>query len=1185
MAGSRDSVIPGFEEHTRVSEPVAPCNGEKKAVESPGPPNLGKAIRLTTPNFNDPNRPPTCLEIDFPIAPINVLSQLEGNAGKPVYQMSKWWARRRSSIFRAMLIAAAAQAPKDPEEAAKLVWDHYYCNHQKAGSFRKLRVLDCFMGGGVTLVEGSRLGFQMTGVDLNPVAWFVSKNELACSDPEQVKALFDHIEEQVKPQVQPFYTTTCPRGHAGRWIDNETGNEAKLDPIDLPPEKRGRYRWEGPEIIYTFWAKHGPCQTIGCRHRTPIFRTPVIAEKKLSAEHIEMTCPECGHAFHAELGETRMAPSAERIVLESEESFTEISQSFAMMLKQYDTGNGAGKLERVGTLLELVDEEPGFRCPGCQRFAGGQLKSVLERHSRASRASGIKKKDLRIRRRAVQMFLLIHPKWLEGASGFEGDREIGGYAGAPPQDTAEWFERRLANLQFIEVRGAVLPDEVKAANNTRVNTNTGTVPQRSEFRCAACGAQQDILAAVRPTKHTPPASVYALQCHCPQCEADGYNYGGRYFKTLDWQDAQRLSKAEHEWVARNESDLAPFWPRSELFVSYMTHKLNGGIPNWGYTHWWKLFNSRQLLVHACILRTLSAASGENWALDVREQALGAFQQYLRMMCMLSFWHMTYDKLAPALSNANFHPKQNVVEVNFAGRLGYGTFASCTATVLEALGWCVDPWELAVNESGTAAKSMKVTPRDALVPGQQLLCTSSTDLKDSRSESYDLVITDPPFGNNLFYADLADFFYVWLRLPLLQWYSGSQEHAYFESERTPHAMEAVDNDIEHPDDRNPWETGRFLRADQVATVREITGDSAIAEGDLNPIFRPEPASDFYKQTLTACWAEARRLLKPGGLMAFTFHHSEDAPWVDVLEALFNAGYILIATYPIRSDETKGESGAFGSRKIEYDIIHVCRKRLEQPTPVSWARMRRWVKDEVLRLKELLEHSHGKDLTEADLRVILRGKSLEFYSSHYGQVYSGANELLGVRDALLGINQLLDDLLEEAAAGVKQRPPEEAEPASRLFLRIFQGLTELSRDSLGKTLRGTGMSQADLEAKGWVRAVGTTTHVVPIAERFEYFRTPGRTRRVLKTDIDQAQFLIGAARAGSGINIDAELDAATWNVKKSVDAVLLWFGRVDPDKENREAAGRALQILQHWRTKPKPPERVQLSIFDKLEAEEG
>jgi len=97
------------------------------------------------------------LEADFPIAQINALSNLEGNAGKPIYQMSKWWARRRSSVFRSMLIAAATEAPDDPTEASKQVWDHYYCNHQKAGSFKKLRVLDCFMGGGTTLVEGSRL--------------------------------------------------------------------------------------------------------------------------------------------------------------------------------------------------------------------------------------------------------------------------------------------------------------------------------------------------------------------------------------------------------------------------------------------------------------------------------------------------------------------------------------------------------------------------------------------------------------------------------------------------------------------------------------------------------------------------------------------------------------------------------------------------------------------------------------------------------------------------------------------------------------------------------------------------------------------------------------------------------------------------------------------------------------------
>jgi putative DNA methylase len=106
------------------------------------PEKLGKAIRLPVPDFSDPERSLTCLEVDFPIAQINALSNLEGNAGKPIYQMSKWWARRRSSVFRSMLIAAATQAPDDHSEAAKIVWEHYYCNHKKAGSFKRLRVLD-----------------------------------------------------------------------------------------------------------------------------------------------------------------------------------------------------------------------------------------------------------------------------------------------------------------------------------------------------------------------------------------------------------------------------------------------------------------------------------------------------------------------------------------------------------------------------------------------------------------------------------------------------------------------------------------------------------------------------------------------------------------------------------------------------------------------------------------------------------------------------------------------------------------------------------------------------------------------------------------------------------------------------------------------------------------------------------
>ncbi|MDR1534895.1 MAG: hypothetical protein LBU64_07345, partial [Planctomycetota bacterium] len=90
---------------------------------------------------------------------------------------------------------------------------------------------------------------------------------------------------------------------------------------------------------------------------------------------------------------------------------------------------------------------------------------------------------------------------------------------------------------------------------------------------------------------------------------------------------------------------------------------------------------------------------DDWPLDVREQALGAFQQYLRMMCMFSFWHQTYDKLAPALSNANYHPKNNVVETAVFGTLGYGRWLSCQDTIYEALNWSKKTYELQIAVGG------------------------------------------------------------------------------------------------------------------------------------------------------------------------------------------------------------------------------------------------------------------------------------------------------------------------------------------------------------------------------------------------------------------------------------------------------------------------------------------------------
>ena len=206
----------------------------------------------------------------------------------------------------------------------------------------------------------------------------------------------------------------------------------------------------------------------------------------------------------------------------------------------------------------------------------------------------------------------------------------------------------------------------------------------------------------------------------------------------------------------------------------------------------------------------------------------------------------------------------------------------------------------------------------------------------------------------------------------------------------------------------------------------------------------------------------------------------------------------------------------------------------------------------------------------------------YSQHYGQVFTGESQALEVREALLGINQLLDDLL-AAEPGAKKRPPE-CEPASRLYLSLFQDRVEMTRDELSKTLRGTQVEPNDLQARGWARIVGTRVHAVPLDERMSHFTQRGRTRKAaLKTDLDQAHFLIGAARDSSGLSIDRELDNWGGSLKRSTDAILKWYAETAGHAETKDAAGRAIRLVEAWRSKPRKVAAEQMTLFSMLEQE--
>jgi hypothetical protein len=461
-------------------------------------------------------------------------------------------------------------------------------------------------------------------------------------------------------------------------------------------------------------------------------------------------------------------------------------------------------------------------------------------------------------------------------------------------------------------------------------------------------------------------------------------------------------------------------------------------------------------------------------------------------------------------------------------------------VLNAAPWSKNPWELVPTSyleeiysdfSGKlSGKSQKVFPGDTVLNPVEISQGSSTDLSQYKNSSFDLVITDPPFSGLFQYAEFSDFFYVWLRLTLKSRYP-----EIFGAEFTPKAMEAVSNEARNPDDPD----------------------------------------GFYKRLLSQCWREAHRILKPGGILSFTFHHSEDEPWVDVLESLFEAGFYLEATYPVRSDETKGDKAQFGSQKIEYDIIHVCRKRTSEQGKISWPRLRRQILADVRQLQNILEHHQNQGLPKADIQVIKRGKALEYFSRHYGQVYVEEGRDFTVQEALVGINQILEDQAENEAGGT----PVVCEPLTRQFLRIFAGAGEVPRDQMQKYLRGTGIGPSDFVSRGWCTEIKKAFHW---ASPLEFAQERAEKIKSFHRDFDQAMILVGAFYPDSGISVDKKILTADFKPHPALNELLTWLSNKGKDSQMRQSAMMAKQLYSSWAAKHKAVVEQQMKLFD-LEGE--
>jgi adenine-specific DNA methylase len=197
--------------------------------------------------------------------PLNLMDELaeketyRRDIYRPIYSLHKWWARRPGSTFRCLGLAALTDdtITKDDILTERTTGSHdglyidsydAQINPNDEHIDRDVTVLDPFAGGGTTLVEMNRLGADVIGYELNPVAWWTEKKSMDDVNLDVLEREFNRILEEVRDELGEYYTT----------IDPETGQEC--------------------EALYYFQSQRIPCLT--CDEEVQLFPRYQLAKTK-----------------------------------------------------------------------------------------------------------------------------------------------------------------------------------------------------------------------------------------------------------------------------------------------------------------------------------------------------------------------------------------------------------------------------------------------------------------------------------------------------------------------------------------------------------------------------------------------------------------------------------------------------------------------------------------------------------------------------------------------------------------------------------------------------------------------------------------------------------------------------------------------------------------------------------------
>ena len=409
-----------------------------------------------------------------------------------------------------------------------------------------------------------------------------------------------------------------------------------------------------------------------------------------------------------------------------------------------------------------------------------------------------------------------------------------------------------------------------------------------------------------------------------------------------------------DFIERELARLESQWATNDVLpIEEVPHGNDRRPHTYGMEKWVKMFNPRQLLAHGHCVEALHECVEEDRAaeiLDGRRKAAWAYvgislDKMINRNSLLCMWDPGTDKVAQTFATHDFGFKWSYAEMAI----------TCQGLGLE---WAINEVEnclsklLEMTNQGESSGQMLRPENPKSIPTPSEVINSEAQfISELDDSSIDCIVFDPPYHDNVSYAELSDFFHVWLK----------RTAGYvFPEGFTRHLSEKDLEAIASP--------ARFKN----------TGSSDKSAR--------KQATEDYESKMAEIFAECRRVIKPDGIMTVMFTHKSTTAWDALTVALINAGFSITRTWPVKT-EAESSMNIKDRAAARTTILLVCRPREHNPTPEPWHRVEELIANAVQ--DDIRDNLSQAELRPIDLYLSAFGPALKVISEQWGTERETAN----------------------------------------------------------------------------------------------------------------------------------------------------------------------------------------------------